>query len=174
MVHSLTLVILYKGGERKSYRESSGWKPTNLTSVFSLGTSILSLPDGTTLMAFTDVRGCQIGWFPPTPVREPKSYMGQVFSFKLGHLVMHAFARHIQACLSLELKTQPRFHPVSLSLPMIRARGRGVKQSFWVFSARQLYKTKDQCYKTFYSHNLQIFILSQNKRVLLASLSSLV
>jgi hypothetical protein len=34
---------------------SSGWKPIHLTSVFSLRTSVLSLPDGTTLMAFTDV-----------------------------------------------------------------------------------------------------------------------
>jgi hypothetical protein len=33
---------------------SSGWKPTHLTSVFALLTSI-SLPDGTTLMAFADV-----------------------------------------------------------------------------------------------------------------------
>jgi hypothetical protein len=35
--------------------KNSGWKPTHLTSVFSLRTSILSLPDGTTLMPFTDV-----------------------------------------------------------------------------------------------------------------------
>jgi len=34
------------------------WKPTHLTSVFSLQTSILSPPDGTTLMAFTDVAKC--------------------------------------------------------------------------------------------------------------------
>jgi len=33
---------------------SSGWKPTHLTSVFALQTSIL-LPDGTTLTAFADV-----------------------------------------------------------------------------------------------------------------------
>jgi len=49
--------------------KDSGWKPTHLTSVFALRTSIL-LPDGTTLMAFadvsTDVAGCSIGWFPPT------------------------------------------------------------------------------------------------------------
>jgi hypothetical protein len=36
--------------------------PTYLTSVFSLPTSVLSLPDGTTIMAFadvnTDVSGC--------------------------------------------------------------------------------------------------------------------
>ncbi len=36
----------------------SGWKPTHLTFVFSLWTSILSPPDGTMLMAFTDVAGC--------------------------------------------------------------------------------------------------------------------
>jgi len=36
---------------------SSGWKPTHLTSVFALQTSILlpELPDGTTLTAFADV-----------------------------------------------------------------------------------------------------------------------
>jgi hypothetical protein len=33
----------------------SVWKPTHLTSVFSLRTSALSLPDGTTLIALTDV-----------------------------------------------------------------------------------------------------------------------
>ncbi len=33
----------------------SGWKPTHLTSVFSLWTTVLSLPDGTTLTAFTYV-----------------------------------------------------------------------------------------------------------------------
>jgi hypothetical protein len=33
----------------------SGWKPTHLASVFSPWTSVLSLPDGTTLTAFTNV-----------------------------------------------------------------------------------------------------------------------
>jgi hypothetical protein len=33
----------------------SGWKPTHLTFVFSLRTSVLLPPDGTTLTAFTDV-----------------------------------------------------------------------------------------------------------------------
>ncbi len=50
---------------------SRGWKPTHLTSVFSLLTSIFTSPHGTTLKAYgcpyTDVRGCQMGWFPPTP-----------------------------------------------------------------------------------------------------------
>jgi hypothetical protein len=32
---------------------------------------------------------------------------------------MHAFARHAQARLSLELKTRPRFHPVCLSFTML-------------------------------------------------------
>jgi len=49
----------------------SGWKPTNLTSVFSLRTSVL-LPDGTTLTAligmliqmFVDVR--LVGFLPPS------------------------------------------------------------------------------------------------------------
>ncbi len=37
---------------------SSGWKPTHLTTVFSLQTSVLSPPDGTMLTAFTDVARC--------------------------------------------------------------------------------------------------------------------
>jgi hypothetical protein len=41
---------------------TSGWKPTYLTSIFSLRASVLSLPDGTMLTAFadvnTDVAGC--------------------------------------------------------------------------------------------------------------------
>jgi hypothetical protein len=41
--------------------------------------------------------------------REPKSCLGRVFNFKLGL---------IHARLSLELKTRPRFRPVSLSLSM--------------------------------------------------------
>jgi len=40
----------------------SGWKPTHLTSFFSLQTSVFTLPHGTTLTAYrclyTDVRGC--------------------------------------------------------------------------------------------------------------------
>ncbi len=51
--------------------------------------------------------------------REPKSSLGWVFNFKLGHFVMHTMARHIQARLSIELKTQPRFCSVSLSLTMV-------------------------------------------------------
>jgi hypothetical protein len=50
--------------------------------------------------------------------REPKSCLGWVFNFKLGYFVMHAITRHIQACPILELKTQPRFCLVSLSLSM--------------------------------------------------------
>jgi hypothetical protein len=38
-----------------AYPKISGFKPTHLTSVFSLRTSILSPPDGTMLTAFTDV-----------------------------------------------------------------------------------------------------------------------
>jgi hypothetical protein len=45
-----------------SIGQGSGWKPTSLTSVFSLRTSILLPPDGTTPTAFavvnTDVAGC--------------------------------------------------------------------------------------------------------------------
>jgi len=44
--------------------------------------------------------------------------LGQVFNFKLGLFVLHAIAQHMQARPSLELKTQPRVHPVSLSLSM--------------------------------------------------------
>jgi hypothetical protein len=51
--------------------------------------------------------------------REPKMCMGRVFNFKLGSFVMYAIARHTQARLSLELITQPRFHPVSLSLYIV-------------------------------------------------------
>ncbi len=50
--------------------------------------------------------------------REPKSCLGQFFNFKLGHYVIRAIAWHIQACPTLELKTRPRFCPVSLSLSM--------------------------------------------------------
>ncbi len=45
--------------------------------------------------------------------RELKGCLGRVINFKLGHFIMHAITWHIQACLSLELKTQPRFCPVS-------------------------------------------------------------
>ena len=50
--------------------------------------------------------------------REPKSCFGRVFNFKLGYFVMCTIARPIQARPSLELKTRPRFRPVSLSLSM--------------------------------------------------------
>jgi hypothetical protein len=50
--------------------------------------------------------------------REPKSCLGRVFNFKLGCFVMCTIAWPIQARLSLELKTRPRFHPVSLILSM--------------------------------------------------------
>ncbi len=50
--------------------------------------------------------------------RESESCLGPVFNFKLGRLVMHAIALHIQARPSLELKTRPRFRPVSISLSM--------------------------------------------------------
>ncbi len=52
--------------------------------------------------------------------REPTSYLGRVFNFKLGLFVMHAIAWYIEAHPSLELKTQPRFRPVSLNLPNSR------------------------------------------------------
>ena len=43
----------------KRTKTCSGWKPTHLTSVFSLRTSVFSLPHGTTLTAFADVKyGC--------------------------------------------------------------------------------------------------------------------
>ncbi len=48
--------------------------------------------------------------------REPKSYLARVFNIKLGYFAMYALAQHIQARLSLELKTRPRFCPVSLIL----------------------------------------------------------
>ncbi len=45
----------------------SGWKPTHLASVFSLQTSVLLPPDGTTLTAFTDVDADvrYVGFLPP-------------------------------------------------------------------------------------------------------------
>ncbi len=48
---------------------------------------------------------------------EPKSCLGRVFNFKLGHFVMCTKAWPIQAGPSPELKTWPRFRPVSLSCP---------------------------------------------------------
>ncbi len=50
--------------------------------------------------------------------REHKSCLGRVFNFKLGCFVMCTIGWHIQARPSQEWKTWPRFHPVSLSLPM--------------------------------------------------------
>jgi hypothetical protein len=50
--------------------------------------------------------------------REPKSGLGQVFNFKLGHFVMKAIAQYIQTLSRLELKTWPKFCPFSLSLFM--------------------------------------------------------
>ncbi len=50
--------------------------------------------------------------------REPKSCLGRVFNIKLGHFAVYALAQHIQVRPSLELKTWPRFCPVSLSLSM--------------------------------------------------------
>jgi hypothetical protein len=44
-----------------------------------------------------------------------KVFCAMFFYFKLGLFVMHGIARHIQARPSLELKTWPRFHPVSFS-----------------------------------------------------------
>jgi hypothetical protein len=43
------------------------WKPTHLTSVFSLRTSVLLLPDGTMLTAFADVNMDvrQVGFLTP-------------------------------------------------------------------------------------------------------------
>jgi hypothetical protein len=51
--------------------------------------------------------------------REPESCLGQGFNFKLDHFVMHAIARYMQACPSLQLKSQQRFYPVSLSLSIL-------------------------------------------------------
>ncbi len=39
----------------------SGWKPTYLTSVFSLGTSVFTSPPGTTVTAFADVADVKYG-----------------------------------------------------------------------------------------------------------------
>ncbi len=52
--------------------------------------------------------------------REPKSCLGWVFNFKLGCFVMYAIPWDIQARLSLELKTRPRFCPASFSLSMFK------------------------------------------------------
>ncbi len=45
--------------------------------------------------------------------REPKSCLGRVFNFKLGRFAMLAVAWRMQAHPCLELKTRPRFHPLS-------------------------------------------------------------
>ncbi len=45
--------------------------------------------------------------------REPKSCFGRDFNFKLDFFVVYAIERHIQAHPSQELKTRPRFCPVS-------------------------------------------------------------
>ncbi len=51
--------------------------------------------------------------------REPKSCLGWVFNFKSGCFVICTIAWPIKARPSLELKTRPRFRPVSLSLSMM-------------------------------------------------------
>jgi hypothetical protein len=60
--------------------------------------------------------------------REPRSCFGWVFNFKLGHIALlhHKCTAHIQPLL--ELKTRPRFCPVSLSLPI---------PCLWVVQANQ-------------------------------------
>ncbi len=50
----------------------------------------------------------------------PKVVWDEFFNFNVGRFVMHAIAFDIQAWPSLELKTRPRFHPVSESLSMIK------------------------------------------------------
>ncbi len=61
------------------------------------------------------------GWVCPRSTkdngREPKSCFGRVFNFKLGCFVMCTIVWPVQAQTILELKTRPRFCPVSLSLP---------------------------------------------------------
>ena len=52
--------------------------------------------------------------------KEPKSFLGQVFNFKLGCFVMYTIVWPIQARQSLEFKTQPMFCPVSSSLSMLK------------------------------------------------------
>jgi hypothetical protein len=77
---------------------TSGWKPTHLTSVFSLRTSILSLPDGTTLTAFTyvntDVANVRyVGFLPPVfdTLKRPSlfsySYPSATRAFQLSRRV---------------------------------------------------------------------------------------
>ncbi len=51
-VSSITIAIDDSGRLINIY---SGWKPTHLTSVFSLRASVPLPPDGTTLTAFTNV-----------------------------------------------------------------------------------------------------------------------
>ncbi len=51
--------------------------------------------------------------------REPESCLGQVFNFKLGCFVISVIAWHTTARPRLELKTQHRFCPVSLSFSML-------------------------------------------------------
>ncbi len=51
--------------------------------------------------------------------KEPESCLDKVFNFKLGCFDISVVAWHTQERPRLELKTQPRFCPVSLSLPML-------------------------------------------------------
>jgi hypothetical protein len=50
---------------------------------------------------------------------ELRSCLGRVCNFKLSRFVMYSIDWHIQALPRLELKTQPKFRPVSISLSMV-------------------------------------------------------
>ncbi len=69
---------------------------------------------------------------------ETKSCLGRVFNFKLGHFVMCTKAWPIQAGPSLELKTQPRFRPVSLSLSMLPPRAGALTLSITILGIMML------------------------------------
>jgi hypothetical protein len=58
-------------------------------------------------------------WSSKANGRDPKSRLGQDFNFKLGVLQNVYNSWPMQTRLSLDLKTQPRFCPVSLSLSML-------------------------------------------------------
>ncbi len=63
-------------------------------------------------------------WSAKANGRERKSCLGRVFNFKLGCFVMCTITWLIQARPSLELKTWPRFPPVSISLSMEYKKGK--------------------------------------------------
>jgi hypothetical protein len=50
---------------------------------------------------------------------ELRSCLGRVCNFKFSRFVVYSIDWHIQTLPRLELKTQPKFRPVSISLSMV-------------------------------------------------------